>query len=64
MNEEELERIIKALVAQKNAADENSAEYRMTVRQLQGLRYGPYGELAGGIIEELDFGWGSYCHPL
>lgn len=64
MDEEALERTIKALVDQKNAADENSAAYRMIVRQLQGLRYGPYGEIAGGIIEDLDFGWGSYCRPL
>jgi hypothetical protein len=56
-----LEQTIIALIARKNAAAEGSAEYRMIVRQLSGLRY-CYKD-AGGIIEELDpFGWGETCH--
>ena len=61
---EELERVIAELVARKNAAREGSAERAMAVRQLQGLRYGRGNEEAGGIIEQLDEDWGSYCYPL
>jgi hypothetical protein len=57
-----LERTIAALVARKNAAREGSAEYRMALRQLTGLRYTR--ELAGPIIEELDPRWGQECTPL
>jgi hypothetical protein len=59
--DEELEAVIGALVARKNAAVEGSAEYRMAMRQLAGLRYTR--ELAGPIIEELDPYWGSECCP-
>ena len=56
-----LEQTIADLIARKNAAVEGSAEYRMAIRQLIGLRYS-YKD-AGPIIEDLDpFGWGSYCH--
>jgi hypothetical protein len=61
--DEELERVIAALVARKDAAAAGSAEHQMAVRQLRGLRY-TY-ENAGPIIEDLDpDGWGSYCSPL
>jgi hypothetical protein len=57
---DDLERTIAALVERKNAAAEDSAEYRMAVRQLQGLRYSY--EDAAGIIEDLDpDGWGASC---
>jgi len=56
-----LEQTIAALIARKNAAVEDSAEYRMAIRQLTGLRY-TYKD-AGPIIEDLDpFGWGETCH--
>jgi len=58
----ELEATILALVKRKNAAREGSAEYRMALRQLTGLRYSR--ELAGPIIEELDPYWGLECRPL
>lgn len=58
MNEQELERVIAALIKRKDAAPNGSAERRMLERQLQGLRYSY--EPAGGIIEELDPRWGSY----
>lgn len=62
MSSTEMERTISDLVARKNAAAEGSAEHRMAVRQLIGLRYTC--EEAGGIIEDLDpDGWGTYCHP-
>jgi hypothetical protein len=55
----ELERIIAAVIARKNDAPEGSAEYRMALRQLEGLRWSC--EEAGPIMEDLDpFGWG-YC---
>jgi hypothetical protein len=57
-NEEELERVIAALIERRYAAAEGSAVHRMAERQLRGLRY-TYEE-AGGIIEELDPEWGSY----
>jgi hypothetical protein len=54
----ELEAIIATLIERKNAAATGSAERRMTVRQLHGLRNTR--ELAGPIIEELDpFFWGE-----
>ena len=57
LRDPELEAIIAALVTRKNAAAEGSAEHRMALRQLQGLR--DTRELAGPIIEELDpFRWG------
>ena len=59
---DDLERTITKLVIRKEAAVPGSAEYRMAVRQLTGLRYTR--EKAGGIIEELDPDWGSYCHRL
>jgi len=62
MTDTELEHLIAGLVARKNAAREGSAERDMAIRQLRGLRYGY--EEAGGIIEDLDFDWGSYCSPL
>lgn len=55
-DEEELERIIEAVVDRKKAAEFDSAEWRMADRQLKGLRY-TYEE-AGPIIEELD--WYGY----
>jgi hypothetical protein len=58
----DLEQTIARLVARKNAAVEGSAEHRMVVRQLTGLRYTR--EEAGPIIEDLDPDWGSYCHRL
>jgi hypothetical protein len=63
-NEEELERVIAALVARKNAAPDNSAGFRMAERQLRGLRYNCPLEATGGIIESLDERWGEYCSPL
>jgi hypothetical protein len=59
--EQELYAIIEDLVDRKNAAPEDSAEYRFCIRQLAGLRY-TY-EDAGGIIEELDRYWGADCSP-
>jgi len=54
--------MIADLVDRKNACPEGSAERRFYVRQLTGLRY--TFEEAGGIIEDLDPEWGSYCRPL
>jgi hypothetical protein len=59
---DELESIIAPIVKRKNAAREDSAEYRMALRQLTGLRYSREG--AGGIIESLDPYWGQECQPL
>jgi hypothetical protein len=54
----ELEQLIAGLIEQKYAAPEGSAEYRLVMRQLAGLRYTR--ELAGPIMEDLDpFGWGA-----
>lgn len=54
---EELEAIIRRLVAEKNAAPKGSARRAMLVRQLEGLRHSY--EEAEGIIEEADpMGWG------
>jgi hypothetical protein len=66
-SEEELERIIAALVARRHAAAEGSASRRAAERQLQGLRYTYDG--AGGIIEELetelsqDYGYSIRINP-
>jgi hypothetical protein len=62
MDETELEQLIAGLVARKNATEVDSAEWRFYERQLAGIRYSY--ELAGGIIEDLDPYWGSYCRPL
>ena len=61
----ELERTIAALIERKYAAKEGSAEYRMVMRQLLGLRRTR--EDAGPIMEDLDpMGWGAMDvrHPL
>jgi hypothetical protein len=58
-----LEQTITALIRHKNTAIEGSAEHRMALRQLTGLRYSC--EEAGGIIEDLDpLGWHLTCRPL
>lgn len=55
---QDLERQIAELIARKYAAPEGSAERRMALRQLVGLR-SSYAE-AGPIMEELDpYEWGS-----
>ena len=54
-----LEQTIADLVARKYAAPEGSAEYRMAVNQLTGLRLTD--EDAADIIEELD-PWGSWLY--
>jgi hypothetical protein len=51
----ELEALAATLVARMKAAREGSAERRMAVRQLEGLRTSS--QLAGEILEELDY-WG------
>ena len=57
----DLEQTIADLIARKDAAAPGSAQHRMAVRQLIGLRYTR--EEAGPIIEDLDpVDWGSYCH--
>jgi hypothetical protein len=54
----ELELIIAAIVARKNAAADGSAERQMAVRQLDGLRNTR--QEAEGIIEDLDpLAWGT-----
>ena len=58
-----LERTIRKLVALKNACDMDSVEFAFYERQLRAIRYAP-GDEAGGIIEEVDPYWGSYCRPL
>jgi hypothetical protein len=60
---DELEEIIGDIVARKNAAPYGSAERRMYVRQLVGLR--STHEQAGHIIQWLDpIGWGESFHHL
>ena len=54
--EEALEATIRQLIERKDAAVEGSAEYRMVIRQLKGLRDSR--ELAGPIMEEYDY-WGG-----
>jgi hypothetical protein len=51
VSDPELEAVIAAVVARKNAARKGSAERLMAVRQLDGLRR--Y-EAGGPLIEELD----------
>ena len=55
-DELELENTIRQLIERKDAAVEGSAEYRMVIRQLKGLRNSR--ELAGPIMEEYDY-WGG-----
>ncbi len=58
----DLEKTIADLVERKNSAREDSAEHRLAVRALAGLRYGY--EEAGPLMEELDpLGWGA-TRPL
>jgi hypothetical protein len=62
-SEDDLETIIAALIERKRDLAEGSAEYRMVVRQLRGLRFTR--EEAAGIQEDLDpMGWWEYCRPL
>ena len=49
----ELENTIRRLIALMDAAREGSAEYRMIVRQLKGLRNS---EIGGLIFEEFEMG--------
>ncbi len=54
---EDLEKILIELIDRKNAAPEGSAERRMALRQIAGLRHTR--EEAGPMIEDLDpFAWG------
>jgi hypothetical protein len=54
----ELERTIEQLLRQRDEAPDDSAERRMAVRQLQGLRRSY--EEAGALIEDLDpMGFGN-----
>jgi hypothetical protein len=48
----ELEDIVRRLVYALYEADEDSAEYRMIERQLQGIRRGS--ELGGLLMQEVD----------
>jgi hypothetical protein len=55
---DDLEQTIATLIERKYAATEGSAEYRMVMRQLYGLRHTR--EEAGPIMEDLDpMGWGA-----
>jgi hypothetical protein len=58
----DLEQIIDDLVYRKKKLDLDSPERQLIDRILTGLRYSY--EDAGGIIEDLDFDWGSTCRPL
>jgi hypothetical protein len=58
----DLEQRIDDLVYRKKKLDLDSPERRLINRILTGLRYSY--EVAGGIIEDLDFDWGSTCRPL
>jgi hypothetical protein len=51
----ELEEIISDLAYRRKHADEDSAEYRMIMRQMEGIRRGS--ELGSLILEEYDY-WG------
>ena len=56
--DETLEQIIAELIERKYSALEGSAEHRLAVRALAGLRYSR--ELAGPIMEDLDpLEWGA-----
>jgi hypothetical protein len=57
MDEEQLEKIIAALVKRKWDVATGEAEIAMIDRVLNGLRY-KY-EMAGPIWESLDDGWGA-----
>ena len=59
MSIEELEHTIWRLTQRLTAAREGSAEWRMIVRQLEGVRNG--GKLAEQILEEYDY-WGQAAH--
>ena len=59
MSTEELEHTIWQLTQRLSAAREGSAEWRMIVRQLEGIRNSS--ELAGQILEEYDY-WGQAAH--
>ena len=57
-DDDDLEKIIATLIERKYAAPEGSAEHRLAVRELAGLRYSR--EEAGPIMEDLDpLGWGA-----
>lgn len=57
-DDDELEAQIRALIEAKNAAEVDSAEHCMIVRQLAGLRYTR--EEAGPIMEDMDpYGFGA-----
>jgi hypothetical protein len=54
----DLEKTIADLIDRKYAAPKGSAEYRLVMRELAGLRYTR--EMAGRIMEDIDpFGWGA-----
>lgn len=57
--ERELERIIEQLTLRLKLAREGSAEWRMIIRQLEGVRNGSL--LAEQILEEYDY-WGQPSH--
>jgi len=50
-----LEEVVKDLAYRRKHADEDSAEYRMIERQMEGIRRGS--ELGSMILEEYDY-WG------
>ena len=50
-----LEEVVSDLAYRLRRASEGSAEYRMIVRQMEGIRHGS--ELGGLILEEYDY-WG------
>jgi hypothetical protein len=54
-NERELEATIRALIYRLDAARKGSAEHRMVLRQLDGLR--DHSQLAEQILEEYGY-WG------
>ena len=59
MTEQELENIIATLAYRLSLAREGSAEYRMIVRQLDGIR--DRSQLAEQIMEEYGY-WGNGVH--
>ena len=59
LGENELERTIQQLTARLAAAREGSAEWRMVVRQLDGIR--DRSQLAEQIMEEYGY-WGQGIH--
>ena len=54
MTEQELENIISDLAYRRKHTDEDSAEYKMIMRQLEGIRREGY--LAARILEEYEYG--------